>query len=77
VLWPGLPDPKLGLGLYAAAPMLAFLVELIYGTFCWYAYRGGRGLLALITIGNLANLSILSANIPGPERIWLAALFFS
>ena len=27
VLWPGLPDPKLGLGLYAAAPMLAFLVE--------------------------------------------------
>jgi hypothetical protein len=48
--------------------MLAFLVELIYGTLCWYVYRGGRGLLALITIGNLANLSILSANIPGPEQ---------
>ena len=30
--------------------------------------RGGPGLLALITIGNLANLSILSANIPGPEQ---------
>jgi hypothetical protein len=68
VLWPGLPDPKLGLGLYAAVPMLAFLVELIYGTFCWCVYRGGRGLLALITIGNLANLSIFSANIPGPEQ---------
>jgi len=68
VLWPGLASPKLGLGLYAAAPMIAFLVELIYGTFCWYVYRGGPGLLALITIGNLANLSIFSADIPGPEQ---------
>ena len=48
--------------------MLAFLVELIYGTFCWHVYRGGGGLLALITIGNLANLSICSADIPGPEQ---------
>jgi len=68
VLWPGLAAPKLGLGLYAAAPMVAFFVELIYGTFCWYVYRGGPGLLALITIGNLANLSILSPDIPGPEQ---------
>ena len=30
--------------------------------------RGGPGLLALITIGNLANLSILSPDIPGPEH---------
>jgi hypothetical protein len=68
VLWPGLASPKLGLGLYATAPMIAFGVELIYGTFCWYVYRGGPGLLALITIGNLANLSIFSPNIPGPEQ---------
>jgi hypothetical protein len=68
VLWPGLSAPKLGLGLYAAAPMVAFVVELIYGTFCWYVYRGGPGLLALITIGNLANLSIFSPTIPGPEH---------
>lgn len=67
VLWPGLAAPKLGLGLYAAAPMVAFFLELIYGTFCWYVYRGGPGLLALITIGNLANLSIFSPDIPGPE----------
>jgi len=67
-LWPGLAAPKLGLGLYAAAPMVAFFVELIYGTFCWYVYRGGPGLLAFITIGNLANLSILSPVIPGPEQ---------
>jgi hypothetical protein len=68
VLWPGLVAPKLGLGLYAAAPMVAFFVELIYGTVCWYVYRGGRGLLAFITIGNLANLSILSPGISGPEQ---------
>jgi hypothetical protein len=68
VLWPGLSAPRLGLGLYAAAPMVAFLVELLYGTFCWYVYRGGTGLLALITIGNLANLSIFSPGIPGPEQ---------
>jgi hypothetical protein len=48
--------------------MVAFFVELIYGTFCWYVYRGGPGLLAFITFGNLANLSILSATIPGPEQ---------
>ena len=67
-LWPSLAAPKLGLGLYTAAPMVAFFVELIYGTFCWYVYRGGPGLLALITIGNLANLSIFSPDIPGPEQ---------
>ena len=68
VLWPGLATPKLGLGLYAAAPMVAFFVELIYGAFCWYVYRGGPGLFALITIGNLANLTIFSPDIPGPEQ---------
>ena len=68
VLWPGLGAPKLGLGLYAAAPMVAFFVELIYGTVCWYVYRGGPGLLVFVTIGNLANLSILSPDIPGPEQ---------
>jgi hypothetical protein len=67
VLWPGLPSPKLGLGLYEAAPLAAFFVELIYGIFCWRVYRGGRGLLALVVIGNLANLSFLAPAIPGPE----------
>jgi hypothetical protein len=68
VLWPGWATPKLGLGLYEAAPLAAFFVELIYGIFCWYVYRGGAGLFALITIGNLANLSLLSPAIPGPEQ---------
>jgi len=66
-LWPGATSPMLGLGLYGNAPLAAFVVELIYGVFCWRVYRGGRGLLALIVIGNLANLSFFSAAIPGPE----------
>ncbi len=67
VLAPGLASPKLGLGLYDAAPFAAFLVELAYGILCWRVYRGGAGLLALVVLGNLANLSLLSAAIPGPE----------
>lgn len=72
-LWPGSLSPKLGLGLYDAAPFGAFIIELAYGTFCWWVYRDSRSrpawpLLALITIGNVANLSFLSAAIPGPEQ---------
>ena len=67
VLWPGRISPRLGLGLYDAAPMAAFVVELLYGVVCWWIYRGGRGLLALVVLGNLANLSLFSAAIPGPE----------
>jgi hypothetical protein len=67
VLWPGRISPRLGLGLYEAAPLVAFVVELAYGVICWRLYRGGRGLLALVVVGNLANLSLLSASIPGPE----------
>jgi hypothetical protein len=68
VLWPGSTMPKLGLGLYDAAPLEAFVVELVYGVFCWYIYRGGVGLLALVSLGNLANLSFLSPAVPGPEQ---------
>ncbi|HEX5072586.1 MAG TPA: hypothetical protein VFW03_05270 [Gemmatimonadaceae bacterium] len=67
VLWPGRISPRLGLGLYDAAPMAAFVVETIYGVVCWWIYRGGRGLLAFVVLGNLANLSLFSATIPGPE----------
>jgi hypothetical protein len=55
-------------GLYDAAPLVAFFVELLYGLVCWRIYRGGRGLLAVVVLGNVANLSLLSPNIPGPER---------
>ena len=41
-----------------------------YGVMCWWIYRGGRGLLIYIVLGNLANLSILSAAVPGPESLF-------
>jgi hypothetical protein len=68
VLVPGLSTPRFGLGLYAAAPLVAFGLEFLYGIFCWYVYRGGPGLLALICLGNLANVSFFSPTIPGPEE---------
>jgi membrane-bound metal-dependent hydrolase YbcI (DUF457 family) len=69
VLWPGVSTPKFGIGLYDAAPFAAFLLELAYGVACWWVYRGGRGLLALVVLGNLMNLSLLSAAVPGPEAL--------
>jgi membrane-bound metal-dependent hydrolase YbcI (DUF457 family) len=69
-LWPGSSAAKLGLGLYETAPLAAFGLEMAYGILCWAVYRGGRGLLALIVIANLANLSFLSAAIPGPEQFF-------
>jgi hypothetical protein len=61
-LWPGLASPKLGTGPYEA-PFAAFIVELVYGIACWSVYRGSRGLLAVIVIGNLP---FLSPAIPWP-----------
>src|SRR5258708_3238358 len=69
VLWPGLSTPGLGLGLYGTAPMVAFAIELGYGAFCWWIYREGRGLLALVVLANVANLSLFSSAIPGPEEM--------
>ena len=67
-LWPSLSSPKIGLGLYDRAPMGAFALELIYGALCWWVYRGSGSLLLAITLGNLANLTLFSAAIPGPEQ---------
>jgi hypothetical protein len=69
VLAPGLAWPKFGLGLYDAAPLAGFAVELVYGVVCWRIYRGGVGLLALVVVGNLANLSLFSVAIRGPEEL--------
>jgi hypothetical protein len=34
----------------------------------WLIYRGSGSLLALIALGNLANLTLFSSAIPGPEQ---------
>jgi len=64
---PAFDGPKLGLGLYASFPIVAFLLEFAYGVACWWIYRGSKGLLVVIVVFNLANLSMFSAAIPGLE----------
>ena len=68
-LAPGLDSPKLGLGLYSAIPLGAFVVELVYGVFCWWFYKGGKALLTVIVLFNMANLSLLSPQVAGPESL--------
>jgi hypothetical protein len=65
---PGLGG-HLGLGLYGAAPMAAFAVELGYGVLCWWIFGGGRALLAVIVGFNLANITFFSSALPGPEEL--------
>src|SRR5215471_14795627 len=67
-LWPGSMLPALGLGLYDRAPMWGFALEMAYGVVCWFVYKGSRPLLAMIVLGNLANITLFSATIPGPEQ---------
>jgi hypothetical protein len=67
-LWPGSTLPPLGLGLYDRAPMWGFALEIAYGVVCWRVYRGSRSLLAMIVAGNLANITLFSSTIVGPEQ---------
>jgi hypothetical protein len=70
-LMPFVSEPKLGLGIYGAAPLAAFSFELGFGVWCWWYYGGTRALLAAIVLFNVANISMFAAAIPGPES-WLA-----
>jgi hypothetical protein len=67
-LAPGIESPKFGSGLYGV-PLLALVVETIYGIWCWWVFRGSKALLAIIVMFNLAALSFYSAVIPGPEHL--------
>ena len=70
-LAPFVSEPRLGLGIYGAAPLAAFVFELGFGVWCWWYYGGGKALLAAIVLFNVANISMFAAAIPGPET-WLA-----
>ncbi|MGZ3590575.1 MAG: metal-dependent hydrolase [Thermodesulfobacteriota bacterium] len=65
---PFINGPKLGLGLYAKYPMVAFVLEIGYGIFCWWIYKGGWALLAAIIVFNLANISMFSSAVTGIEK---------
>lgn len=65
---PGIESPKFGSGLYAV-PLLALVVETIYGIWCWWIFRGSKALLAVIVLFNLAALSFYAPSIHGPEYL--------
>ena len=71
-----------GMGLYDRAPMWGFALEMAYGVVCWRVYRGSWSLGAMIVLGNLANITLFSAAIPGPEQylaghpLWVVTLIF-
>ncbi|MGZ3494593.1 MAG: metal-dependent hydrolase [Thermodesulfobacteriota bacterium] len=65
---PFINGPKLGLGLYAKYPMVAFVLEIGYGIFCWWIYKGGWALLAAIIVFNLANISMFSSAVTSIEK---------
>ena len=67
-LAPGIDSLKVGTGLYGV-PLLALVVETIYGVCCWWVFRGSRMLLSVIIVLNLAALSLYSPAIPGPEYL--------
>jgi hypothetical protein len=81
-LWPGSTLQALGMGLYDRAPMWGFALEMAYGVICWRVYRGSRSLGAMIVLGNLANITLFSAAIPGPEQylaghpLWVVTFVF-
>ncbi|MGD9631622.1 MAG: hypothetical protein AB7V18_20485 [Pyrinomonadaceae bacterium] len=81
-LAPGIPSPKFGTGLYGI-PVVALIVETLYGIWCWWVFRGSRALLAVILVFNLGAISFYVPQIPGPEaflaghpRIFAAVIGF-
>jgi hypothetical protein len=68
-LAPGIEGIRLGIGFYSSLPVAAFILELGYGILCWWIYKGGKGLLAVIVLFNLANVSFFFAGVPGPEAL--------
>ncbi|WP_373049012.1 hypothetical protein [Vulgatibacter sp.] len=69
-LAPGLEGTRFGTGLYVHAPWAAVAVEMGWGLCCWWLGGRGRALLALALLGNLANLSVLVPDVPGPEALF-------
>lgn len=61
-------DPRFGTNMYPALPYLAFLVELVFGIFCWWYYGGSKKLLSIIIIFNLFNFTTFSPDVIGLEK---------
>lgn len=53
--------PTWGLGVISL-PALNFGIELLYGIFCWWAFRGNIKLLLVIVLFNILNLPVMLAS---------------
>jgi len=60
--------PAIGIGLYGI-PILALVIETLYGIFCWWIFKGSKALLAIILTFNLAALSFYVPQVSGPETL--------
>lgn len=68
-LMPFVDGPMLGLGLYAALPLVGFALETAYGVWCWWYYGGSKKLLAVIVGFNLANITMFVPQVVGIEGL--------
>jgi hypothetical protein len=57
-VWPAGGAPRIGLGLYDW-PYAALVVEMLYGIFCWWYFRGRAALLVVIVAINLLDLAFM------------------
>jgi hypothetical protein len=53
--------PAWGFGIIDA-PMLDFAIELLYGVFCWWYFKGSRALLVVIIVFNVLDLPVMLAS---------------
>jgi hypothetical protein len=61
LLSPFSKTPVWGLGIIDY-PWLDFFLELIYGIFCWWYFKGSKALLAVIVVFNLTDLPMMLAH---------------
>jgi membrane-bound metal-dependent hydrolase YbcI (DUF457 family) len=62
-LWPFSTSPVWGLGIIAH-PVLNFIIELAYGVFCCWYFKGSRALLIVVIVFNVLNLPMMLAKGP-------------
>src|SRR3972149_461657 len=67
-LWYFTTYPMFGTNLYPALPYVAFLIESLFGIFCWWYYKGSKPLLIAIIVFNLSNFTTFSPDIIGLEK---------
>lgn len=65
---PFIDAPKLGTGLYSI-PFAGLIIETAYGVGCWWYYQGNKTLLSIIFIFNLANITMFTSLLSGPESL--------